>query len=194
MAKASGPPELTAARTWSCSADPSLERPRSWTEETSTTLAKACWSRLIAVVSAGPRTPSGRTARIGTAVRFAWWKGVARRAARMLGTLAGRKSLLLSWVTLARDGSNWVATAPTTQTATMTQRKRTANLPTAAKNLLAFTSNLLSESQLAYVVDAIYTVSSRRSAVHETVHFDLDSMVSVGDAVEHLAVHRRVLQ
>jgi hypothetical protein len=59
---------------------------------------------------------------------FLPWNGWARPAARTLGLDAGRNEALFDWVTLDRPGSSRApATAPTTQTATITQRNRTSN-------------------------------------------------------------------
>jgi len=60
--------------------------------------------------------------------------GAARVAACSLGALAGRKLLLLPWVTLASDGSaRGMATAAMTQATIITQRNLTENRPIALK-------------------------------------------------------------
>ena len=56
--------------------------------------------------------------------------GAASCAAFSLGALAGRKALLLPWVTLLREGRKCGTANPaTSQAAMMTQRNLTANAP-----------------------------------------------------------------
>ncbi len=70
----------------------------------------------------------------GTGITLVPPNGAARFAACWLGALAGRKSLLLPWVTLASDGSAFgMTTAATIQSTTTTQRNLTENRPIARK-------------------------------------------------------------
>src|SRR5689334_9042739 len=90
----------------------------------------------MAVMSAVVTVPLPRATTTSTGVWSVPRNGAASRAADRLGLLAGSRSVLLSLVTLASDGRSRAArTVAATQTATMTQRNRTANRPVAAKNL-----------------------------------------------------------
>ena len=71
-----------------------------------------------------------------TAVSEAACSGEASWLARSLGALAGRNEVLSLCVTLDSDGSSTMAaSAPTSQAARIAHRNRTANRPTAAKNV-----------------------------------------------------------
>src|SRR5215469_9571336 len=90
----------------------------------------------MAVLSAAVTVPLSRATTTKTGVWFRPWNGVASWAACRLGLLAGSRSVLFCWATLASDGRNRLArTVAVTQAATMAQRNRTANRPVAAKNL-----------------------------------------------------------
>ena len=122
----------------SCSAWPSADGPASRTEVTRATPARAAASRVMAAWSAAVRAPAGRAATTVTAVSEAPCSGEASWAARSLGALAGRNVVLSLWVTADSDGRATMAAArPASQAATMTQRKRTAIRPAAAKNVPA---------------------------------------------------------
>ncbi len=84
--------------------------------------------------SAEVSVPLPTAAITGTGIRLAPPNGAARFAACSLGALAGRKSLLLPWVTLASDGSALGMTnAAASQAMTITQRNQTENRPIALK-------------------------------------------------------------
>src|SRR6516165_1418102 len=89
----------------------------------------------IAARSAAVSVPLLRAITTGTGVWLTPWNGAASRAARRFGLLAGSELVLLCLATLASDGRYRLArTAAAAQATTMTQRKRTANRPAAAKN------------------------------------------------------------
>src|SRR5690349_5916022 len=97
----------------------------------------------MAAVSAAVSGPAPRAMTTGTGVWFTPWNGAASRAARRLGLLAGRELVLFCLATLSSDGRNrLVSTAAATQATTMTQRKRTANRPVAAKKVDTRNSSL----------------------------------------------------
>jgi hypothetical protein len=81
-------------------------------------------------VSAVLRVPWPTAATTGTGIRFVDPNGAASCAAFSLGALAGRKALLLPWVTLFSDGRKCgTATAAISQAAMTNQRNLTANAP-----------------------------------------------------------------
>ena len=130
-----GASRLTAASTCSCTARPSRLTPRSLTWRTWVTRARPASSRSTAPRSVAVKGPP-RAITTGTGVWPTPWKGAASRAACTLGLLAGRKLASLALATLASDGKKcWASTAATIQAATTSQRKRTVNRPTTAKNL-----------------------------------------------------------
>ena len=71
----------------------------------------------IAALSAGVRPPSRATTRVAAASESPW-NGAAMVAACMLGESAGRKPLVVSFATSARDGRNRTARNVTTIQAT----------------------------------------------------------------------------
>ncbi len=128
------PPPLALASTWSCSAWPSGDRPRSCTRLTPETLLSCACSVDTAVTSAGVSAAPDRAATTGIPNRLAVPSGAASFAACSLGALAGRNVELLLLVTLASDGSCvTAANAPTIQARRRSQRKRTAKRPMAPK-------------------------------------------------------------
>jgi hypothetical protein len=80
--------------------------------------------------SAVVRVPWLTAAITGTGVRFGEPNGAASCAACSLGALAGRKALLLPWVTLLSDGrKRGTANAAISQATMTSQRNLTANAP-----------------------------------------------------------------
>ena len=76
------------------------------------------------------RVPWLTAATTGTGTRLVAPNGAASWAACSLGALAGRKALLLPWVTLFSDGKKrGTAIAAMSQAAITTQRNLTANAP-----------------------------------------------------------------
>ena len=121
---------LTSDSTCSCSACWSADRPRSRTETTVGTVARSCCSVASQVVSAVLRVPWSTAATTCTGTRLVAPNGAASWAACSLGALAGRKALLLPWVTLLSEGRNFgTAKAAISQAAMTTQRNLTANAP-----------------------------------------------------------------
>ena len=81
-------------------------------------------------VSAVVSVPWLTAATTCTGTRLVVPNGAASCAACSLGALAGRKALLLPWVTLLSEGRNFgTAMAAMTQAAMTTQRNLTANAP-----------------------------------------------------------------
>src|SRR5208282_2353567 len=123
-------PWLTSDSTCSCSACWSADRPRSRTETTVGTVARSCCSPASQVVSAVLRVPWFTAATTCTGTRLVAPNGAASCAACSLGALAGRKALLLPWVTLFSEGKKCgTAKAAISQAAMTTQRNLTANAP-----------------------------------------------------------------
>ena len=125
---ASPPPMSESTCSWS--ACWSADRPRSWTLTTVGTVLRSCARVASQDVSAAVRVPWLTAATTGIGIRFGDPNGDASCAAFSLGALAGRKALLLPWVTLLSEGKNLgTAIAATSQAAMTTQRNLTANAP-----------------------------------------------------------------
>ena len=130
---------LTLDSTCSCAAWPSTparaaDTPRSFTLTTVGTLPRSVASVASQAWSAAVKVPLLTAATTGTGISLLPPNGAARVAACSLGALAGRKSLLFPWVTLASDGSAFgITTAAAIQSTTTTQRNLTENRPIALK-------------------------------------------------------------
>ena len=93
-------------------------------------------TRSKAALSSWVRPPSRAATRVATA-NEASWNGAAITAACMLGELAGRKPLVVSFATSASEGRNRTArNVMTIQASTTRNRQRTVNCPRLVKKRL----------------------------------------------------------